>query len=93
VKLNWERNLPIVATGATTDTEVPPVAVVTGGGVEKSTFRLGVHNGSWVTDPYNPCGSNPETKKILPTNVYVFVSFNLNLLTYETYEVVHLVIC
>ena len=34
--------------------------LVTGGGVLKSTFRLGVHNGSWVTEPYNPCGSRPK---------------------------------
>jgi hypothetical protein len=30
-----------------------------GGGVVKPHFRLGVQSGSWVTDPYNPCGSSP----------------------------------
>jgi hypothetical protein len=34
--------------------------LVIGGGVLKSTFLLGVHNGSWVTEPYKPCGSRPK---------------------------------
>ncbi len=65
-------NLPLEAMAATEATmetaagivcdgaDMTLAALLTGGGVLKSTFRLGVHNGSWVTEPYNPCGSSPE---------------------------------
>ena len=58
-------NLPVVVIEVTGTIEADSgarvaVVLVTGGGVVKSHLRLGVHKGSWVTDPYNPCGSNPE---------------------------------